>query len=100
MVILLAHSIMFILRGVARPLSDYLLKPFLVFVHNCCLIPTCGLCYNLNLLFTNCIYPCCKILSYINCGKASREPYWTGDNHYEPLDVIETGSNVKKIDKC
>ena len=88
----------FVLKGLFQPLSDYLLKPALVLSHNCCLVPTCGLCYNLNLLFTNCIYPCCKILSYINCNKQSREPYWV--NHYEALDIddkLEMGLNNKKF---
>ena len=86
----------FVFRAVLKPLSDYLVKPALVFVHNSFLIPLCGLCYNLNLLFTHCIYPCCKMFSYISCP-TKRDLYNSynllqrgdGFNHYEQLDLEE-----------
>ena len=53
----------FFVRAIIKPLVDFLAKPLLVSGYNLCFSPLCGLCYNVTLSVSNCVYPCCKVLA-------------------------------------
>ena len=50
----------FVLRALFKPISDYILKPFLVSFHNWICVPTCGLSHHLCVLCTHTCSPCLR----------------------------------------
>ena len=52
----------FVLRALFKPISDYILKPFLVSYHNWICVPMCGLSHHLCVLCTHTCSPCLRFI--------------------------------------
>ena len=82
----------FILKSLFKPISDYLLKPFLVSLHNWLCVPLCGLSYHVCILCTHTISPCFRIVT-VTCycsrkmdGRTSSPlSYWNKVNKVIPV---------------
>ena len=55
----------FFVRAIIKPFVEFLFKPLLVSCYNLGFSPLCGFCYNITLGFSNCIYPCCKVIAVL-----------------------------------
>ena len=60
-----SYSFRFFVRAIIKPFVEFLVKPLLVSCYNLGFSPLCGFCYNITLGFSNCIYPCCKVISVL-----------------------------------
>ena len=58
----------FVLRALFKPISDYILKPFLVSFHNWICVPTCGLSHHLCVLCAHSCSPCLRMVSVLFCS--------------------------------
>ena len=58
----------FILKSLFKPISDYLLKPFLVSLHNWLCVPLCGLSHHGCILCTHTISPCFRMVAVTCCS--------------------------------
>ena len=68
LIFFLYSNFRFILKSLFKPISDYLLKPFLVSLHNWLCVPLCGLSHHGCILCTHTISPCFRMVAVTCCS--------------------------------
>ena len=69
----------FVLKALFKPISDYLLKPFFVSVHNCVCVPVCGVSHHFCILCTHAVSPFCRLMSILCCSNGNKA------RHHQPI---------------